>query len=198
MPRQTRHPSQRNDESSNVMPAARKTKAGMNNDPKTQNMEATPTMLRTREEGTPEQEEVLGSSISGTAPVPGGVASGQLVRTYAMQILAPFIRQEVLNKHPVPSNFLRDIWWALSSDSYPRLTRDMGFVSAREIREAGEILEPPDSPACMQEGAIFHFLIKLSGRGRNCNCGSWIHSNPSTNSSCARMRFLNEHNIKKE
>ena len=36
----------------------------MNNDPKTQNMEATPTMLRTREEGTPEdrwqQEEVLG------------------------------------------------------------------------------------------------------------------------------------------
>ena len=66
-------------------------------------------MLRTREEGTFEdrwqQEEVLGSSISSTAPVPGGVASGQLVRTFAMQFLAPFIRQEVLNRHPVPSNF---------------------------------------------------------------------------------------------
>ena len=88
-------------------------------------------MLRTREEGTPEdrwqQEEVLCSSISSTAPVPGGVASGQLVRTFAMQFLAPFIRQEVLNRRPVPSNFLRAIWWGLSSDSYPRLTRDKGF-----------------------------------------------------------------------
>ena len=87
-------------------------------------------MLRTREEGTPEdrwqQEEVLGSSISSTAKVPGGVASGKLIRTYAMQFFAPFIRQEVLNRHQVPSNFLRAICGS-QLGSYPRLTRDKGF-----------------------------------------------------------------------
>ena len=44
--------------------------------------EGTSTILRTREQGTPkdrwQQEEVLGSSIYSTAPVPGGGASGQL------------------------------------------------------------------------------------------------------------------------
>ena len=48
-------------------------------------------MLRTREQGTPEdrwrQEDVLGSSIYVTAPVPGGVASGQT-------------RQKVHHAHP--------------------------------------------------------------------------------------------------
>ena len=52
-----------------------------NNDPKSQNLCASVTKSRTRERGTSKDrwqpEDVLGSSIFSTAPVPGGVASGQ-------------------------------------------------------------------------------------------------------------------------
>ena len=62
------------------------------------------TMPRTRDKGTRndrwQQEDVVGSSIYCTAPVPGGAASGQIQQ----RILAPSTNQKVLNRHPLPDN----------------------------------------------------------------------------------------------
>ena len=75
---------------------ARKTPQGLwNNDPKTQNIHTTVTMSRTREKGDNsdrwQHEDVLDSSIYNTAPVPGGVASGQTHQNVRnLCSLAPF------------------------------------------------------------------------------------------------------------
>ena len=61
-------------------------------------------MLRTSEKGTCndrcQPKDVLRSSIKSTAPVPGGVASGQ----NQQRILAPSTHQKVLNRHSLPDN----------------------------------------------------------------------------------------------